>query len=150
MFAEPEQEALIRDRAMYYLARREHSAKELRDKLLKKFEQREIIDSVLSYLQEVGLQCDERYTELFVRHKTNTGKGPYVIRQLLMRNGISSELIARHLDTSCDYWLPYGRDVYERKYRGKPIEDYPEKNKRQRFMMSRGFSQDVISAVVNT
>ena len=100
MFSTPNQESLIHDRALSFLARREHSAKELRDKLLKKFEEPEQIESVLHRLMDVGLQCDERFTELFVRHKTKTGKGPYVIRQLLLSNGIDSELISRYMDTS--------------------------------------------------
>lgn len=144
----PEQATLIRERALQLLTRREHSAKELRDKLAQKFNDMAAIEAVIARLQEVGLQSDARYTELFVRHKTNTGKGPFFIRQLLSAKGINAQLMNEYLDTSFEYWLPYAREAYQRKYRDKPIRDYAERSKRQRFLMSRGFSQDVISQVL--
>ena len=43
------------------------------------------LDAVLERLQEVGLQSDERFAEMFVRYKANKGQGP-------ARSGISCAL----------------------------------------------------------
>ena len=57
------------------LASREHSAGELRSKLKKKYPEGEMhLDAVLERLQEVGLQNDQRFAEMFVRYKANKAK----------------------------------------------------------------------------
>ena len=58
---------------MDLLARREHSALELRRKLLVREFDEATVDRVLAQLQRDRLQCDARFTESYVHHRANAG-----------------------------------------------------------------------------
>ena len=62
-----------------YLKIREHSKKELVDKLSKKnYNLEEILACIEDYSNQ-NLQSDKRYTEDYIRVKFNAGKGPNFI-----------------------------------------------------------------------
>ncbi len=83
------------------LARREYSARELRDKLVSsgKVPGGDAAQAVLSALQEDGLQSDVRYTEAQLRALTSRGYGPRYILQRLQQQGIDEAMI-----DACDGW----------------------------------------------
>ena len=56
----------IRFGAMNFLALREHSVKELKEKLGRKFSSVELIDEAISGLIAQNLQSDERFAQAFV------------------------------------------------------------------------------------
>ena len=76
-----------------YLNTREHSKKELVDKLLKKNYNLEDILSRIEDYSKRNLQSDQRYSEDFIRVKFNAGKGPNFIENFLKSQEISKELI---------------------------------------------------------
>ena len=63
----------IRIAAMDFLARREHSRRELRQKLLRRFKAPELIDTQLNRLTEENLQSDSRYAGSFLRQRIHPG-----------------------------------------------------------------------------
>jgi regulatory protein len=69
---------------MDLLARREHSAHELRQKLEKREFDRDEIELALEVLQQNNLQSDARFTESYVNHRTNAGLGPIKIAHELL------------------------------------------------------------------
>ena len=66
----------IYNKALDIISRREHSEKELENKLLKKFESSELIDLVIERLKTNNLLNDERYAEMYVRIRKRKGFGP--------------------------------------------------------------------------
>lgn len=140
---------LVYATAMRMLAAREHSTAELRAKLVKKSDDQAAIAKLIDEFTEAGYLNDERFAEIFVRQKSQVGKGPYVIRQLLKAKGIGEQHIAAAFNNNDSDWFELAMLAYQKKFR-TPIEDIKDKAKRQRFLMSRGFSSDVISKVIES
>jgi len=135
-----EQEA--KNSALYLLSRREHSRKELAEKLAKRSESIRLAD-VLDELEQAGYLSDVRFTESFVRMRIGQGHGLIRIRFDLQRKGIQSDMLARVLEEMEPDWFELARELYRRKYRTVlDAADYKEKAKRVRYMSQRGFSMD--------
>lgn len=130
----------IRFSAMNLLALREHSAKELKDKLGRKFECVELVEEVIAGLIGQDLQSDERFTQAFVSMRQRQGKGPLIIRMELREKGIANELIAHFVDDSDSLWFELAHDVWCKKFRNVLPADARGRAKQLRFLQSRGFS----------
>ena len=137
----------IRFSAMNFLALREHSVKELKEKLGRKFSSVELIDEAISGLIAQNLQSDERFAQAFVAMRQRQGKGPVVIKMELREKGVAPELIARFVDDTDALWYELVRDVWSRKFRGAMPIDSRERAKQMRFLQARGFSSRHIQAV---
>ena len=134
----------IRLAAMNLLARREYAYQELLTKLSQKFSKSEhhpqsMIEAQLQRLQDEGLQSDVRFVEAFINSKINSGKGPLLIRQQLQQKGVAADLVALGLEAVEEQWFDLAQQLYERKYRDRPLVELKERAKRMRFMASRGF-----------
>ena len=147
----------IRESALKFLARREHSRGELRRKLSERFGfgERDAIESELSRLSESGLQSDSRFAEMFVR-ESRTKFAPRRIRSELKRRGVSDAEIDSALsesqkrdggesETGGESELELARRLLSGKRRR--AAESPEAAKREsarlmRWLMSRGVSVD--------
>jgi len=142
--AEKRVESSIRNKAMDLLARREHSAQELRQKLKTREYDTDAIDEILQVLKEDRLQSDERFTESYVNHRFNAGVGPLKIRYELRQKGVSDRLVDEFLEPLSDQWDELMTRQRVRKY-GEPIpDDYAERMKQARFLQNRGFSPESV------
>ncbi|WP_347329457.1 regulatory protein RecX [Marinimicrobium locisalis] len=160
-------ESDVRLAAMNLLARREHSALELREKLLKRFGEVERddgvdgasgargtkgkspdIDAVLNRLAEQGLQSDERFTEAFITARERQGKGPLRIAQELRQKGVSDDLVAQYLDESDDCWAHLAQEVRSKRFGDEPIQTPKEKARQMRFLQYRGFSHEQVRRAI--
>lgn len=128
--------------AMNMLARREHSRTELENKLGVRFES-DLVAQVLDELVKDGLQSDQRFIESFVSAKVNNGQGPLKISYELRNKGVSSEAVADELQKFDSDWFELARDCLHRKFGEQPPVDHKERQKRQRFIASRGFPNDI-------
>ncbi len=137
----------IRFNAMNLLAMREHSAKELRVKLERKFTCSESIDAAINSLVEQGLQSDERFAQAFVAMRQRQGKGVMIIRLELREKGVAAELISNCIDDDDVVWSELVREVWYKKYRGVFPNDARERAKQMRFLHSRGFTSKQIKSV---
>lgn len=137
-----------RNMAMNWLARREHSRAELRDKLAAREFEPEIIAATVAELAADGLVSDERFAESFVTARMRKGQGPVRIRAELRRRGISSELTQLHVDESGRDWAGLAREVRSRKFGDACPEDFKEKARQMRFLEYRGFDGGQIRAAV--
>ena len=146
MQQEPPKISEIRFSAMNFLTLREHSAKELKDKLLRKYMQVELVEEAVSGLIEQNLQSDERFAQAFVSMRQRQGKGPVIIKMELREKGVAAELIALFIDDLDPLWLELVREVRSRKFRGIAVIDQRERAKQMRFLHSRGFSGRHIQA----
>lgn len=143
-----ETQAEAKNAAIGLLARREHSRKELRDKLLARCESVDL-DAVLDELESKGYQSDQRFTESFIRMRIGQGQGLIKIRFELQRKGIDSELIVSSFELADIDWFALAAEMYARKYRAALVpHDYKEKSKRMRFMSQRGFNAAQINFAI--
>lgn len=130
--------------AMRMLAMREHSVKEINDKLAKKTDDLDMLNAVLDELLENRYVSDQRFAESYVRVRANKGFGPVKIRAELANKGVSSSLIAEHLAIESPIWIDNAVAQYQKKYAQHGVKDYNEWTKRARFMQSRGFTMEHI------
>jgi len=134
--------------AMGSLAMREHSVAELRSKLLNKQHDPDVVETVLADLQAENLLSNERFASSYWRVRTDRGYGTMRIRQELQLKGIAADMIQLTLEDSEIDFHALVRSVYEKKYRGKAIMDFKDKQKRQAFLYRRGFDAELIRTVV--
>ena len=134
--------------AVRLLARREHSAEELRQKLIKREFGLDEIATALLELKQGDWQSDERYAEAYIRVRRLKGFGPVRIASELRERGVDELIADRYLLAEDGIWRQTLEQEYQKKYHGRAFEDYQEKAKRMRFLQYRGFSLDLIHDVV--
>jgi regulatory protein len=137
-------EADIRSALLNYLARREYSRQELLDRLANRCEQA-LLHTVLDRFEEAGYQSDERFAGVLLRSKSQQGYGLRRVQMDAKRKGLEDSLILQAEEAEEVDWFELAKSVYLRKYR-EPVAkgDYKTIQKRQRFMLNRGFSFDQI------
>ena len=130
----------VREYACRYLANREHSRKELRDKLARKGLPQGVIAEALESLEAEGLVSDLRFAEAFTRSRINRLNGPLKIRSELLKRGVESNLIDQALDTHQEAWSDAARSWVLKRFRGEL--DRKEKARLYRGGTSRGFTHE--------
>lgn len=141
----------LKARAVRYLARREHSRTELRQKLrayLSESETEDDLDELLDELQRKGYLSDERFARSRVRVRSSR-YGNARIAYELKSSGVSSELIDQALDEVGGSEIDRARNLWTRRF-GKQPEDFKERGKQMRYLLARGFSMDVARRVVQS
>lgn len=133
---------------MRWLARREYSAAEVRRKLQQKKIPPDDIDSLINEFIQANYISDERYADVFVRHRISGGYGPVRIRQELQFKGVASHIIEMALEENAVDWLELARNRYLRKYK-QPSEDPKEYAKRARYLISRGFDGSAVNSAMS-
>lgn len=137
-------QATLRDAAIGFLARREHSQAELGDKLTRRFGRDIDWRPVVSALADEGLQSDARYAEARVRSRIASGFGPLKIRNELRRAGVGPELAEQALEGAGVQWSAHAAQVLAGKFRA-PASDRREMAKQSRFLAARGFPSSLIA-----
>jgi len=130
----------IRLAAMNLLARREHSVRELRNKLQRRFPHVETIDEQLSRLAAEGLQSDVRFAQSFARQRISRGYGPLRLREELRERGMAEADVAAAMQEMDIDWYAVATDVMHKKFGTLDAIDLKEKARRARFMQYRGFA----------
>jgi len=134
----------LRARALWYLARREHSAKELHRKLLPHVAEGDDLEALLQDLKKRGWLSDERFAEQVVNAKQSKF-GSQKLAHELREKGVAEDLVAQATTGIND--LENAKAVWQKKY-GKLPANRNEWAKQARFLQSRGFSFDIIRQVL--
>lgn len=130
------------------LARREHSQRELMEKLaLRGFSQDEVLP-VIAEIAAQNWQNDERFAEFFVRQRIAGGYGPVRIRYELQQRGITGVDLEVVAEEVVGGWLESLLALYSRKYAAEQSLSQAEWLKRSRFMLQRGFSGEMIKRLL--
>jgi regulatory protein len=130
----------LRQRAIRWLARREHSRLELARKLAP-HGTREEIDAMLAQLESEGLLSDSRYAEAYLRsHGDRFGSAR--LRRTLRDKGIAAEVAAAPLEELAGE-LDRARGVWAKKF-GMAPGNPREWARQARFLQSRGFATEII------
>jgi regulatory protein len=140
----PDSTVELRARALRLLARREHSRTELARKLSPHAESTEAVQGLLDALEQKKQLSNARYADARA-HQLARKYGTARIRQDLKAKGVDEETIARISDAGD---LERARAILERKYR-TAATTREECAKRMRFLQSRGFSSDVVRALLS-
>lgn len=137
----------LRERALRLLARREHSRFELARKLGQAGFAQHDIEALLDQFEGKNWLSDRRFAESYVAdHRARAGsiKLAYDLRQ----RGVSDVIIEDVLSKNRGSELERAREVWRKKF-GIPPADASEKARQIRFMLSRGFTPEVIRRVIN-
>jgi len=128
------------------LSRREHSRRELLDKLAQRGFERDEAGQIIDEMTEQNWQSDDRFADSYSRQRIANGYGPIRIRYELQQRGIN----AVDLDAQADEmggWQNLALDVYLGKYDDEKLLTPNEWAKRSRFLQQRGFSGELIKCL---
>jgi regulatory protein len=127
--------------AMGLLVRREHSRRELKQKLRLRGKENEEIEAALETLSRQDFQNDERFAMALARSRQSAGYGPLRIRAEMAQHSLGSELINQAIEAlACD-WLETAKGLVERRYLRKIQADLNQSRKAADFLLRRGFDQ---------
>ena len=138
-------ELTLRERALRFLARREHARAELARKLAPHAESAEQLAALLDDLAARRLLSDERYAEMRVNARS-ARYGNARLAHELRTQGVADELVAEALAAGDDE-LTRARAVWRRKFGAAPADATGRANQ-MRFLMSRGFAGETIRRVL--
>ena len=125
--------------ALGFLARREHSRREL----MRKLASRGFPDDVVS-----RALAEARFTESFVRSRVSKGQGPQRIRAELSQRGITGDEADSVLRAADVDWLATIRAVRAKRFGPDLPHDYAERARQARFLQYRGFDGAQIRAAL--
>lgn len=149
----------LKAQALALLARREHSRAELRTKLLRLVSRQlegsdqdvdpstahDEVEQLLDWLQAQRYQSDERFAESRL-HRRASSHGSARIRQELARHQVS--LPTEALQELKNTELERARQLWLKRY-GTPPQDAKEAARQARFLLSRGFSGEVVRTILH-
>lgn len=149
-FSEKELVKNLRRAAMDLLARREHSAYELAQKLQNRFGFSPFIDQQLNLLAEENLQSDSRFCEAYITSRARKGRGVIRIRVELRHKQIADSLIEQYLSELPIDWFALAASVRIKKYGYSLPKEPSERNRQARFLQYRGFDMEQIQYALHT
>ena len=130
------------------LARREHSQRELIQKLVAKEFERTEIEELLEEFKEKNWQSDVRFAESYSRSRLHKGFGPVRIQLELKERGIDSSL--DYLVDEQPDWDELLRDLHIKKYGKNAPENMKERAKRTRFFLHKGYTHEMINQLFHS
>jgi regulatory protein len=137
-----------RDRALGWLTRREYAARELANRLLQAGFESDEVEQVVHDLQSQGLQSDDRFAEIFCRHRAGQSYGPLRIRAEMKSRGVEASLVDHHLGLVEVDWFELATDLCRRRYGTEPVPDLKEKARRYRYLSNRGFTSEQVQNAI--
>ncbi len=140
----------LRERALRFLARREHTRAGLSRKLAPYAECAEDLDALLDDLVARQLLSDERCAEMRVNAR-RARFGNARLAQDLRTLGVAEELVGETLG-ACEAQHPElsrARQIWQRRFGDlRAASDLAERTRQTRFLMGRGFSAETIRRVL--
>jgi regulatory protein len=125
---------------------RDYTRAELEKKLAPLAAEPADIQRVLEDLAKGGWQSDDRFARSFGRQKAPK-QGSALIAQAMRQKGLSDELIRSAVAELAQTDLQRAQTVWQKKFGA--LAQTPQMRARQaRFLLSRGFSGEVVSQVV--
>lgn len=137
-----------KDKAMWLISYRDHSRKELFDKLKKDYPE-DIAETAVNRMEELGLINDSRYARRYtadlinVKHLSERG-----IRQKLYEKGIDRDLIDEIIDETEIDEAEQIRAVIEKKY-ARGLDDEKIRRRAVSALQRLGFGYGSIKSVLN-
>ena len=137
------------NKALGLLARREHSRKELRQKLDRSGYARDEASEALTRLGEQHYQDDDRFAEALIRNRSAQGYGPMRLRAELKSHGLSDARIRSLLDVAEIDWAASAAAQLRRRYGAGGSLEPAERARRAQFLLRRGFPAATVRDVTH-
>lgn len=132
-----------RERAYYLLGYRDHSKKELYDKLLKNARP-EICTEIIELVESQGLLNDEDYADKLANYYLNSKKwGQKRTYMELLKRGIDKDLIADAINCCEVDYISNIKEIIERRYYDS-LDDYKSRQKVITALLRMGYKYDDI------
>lgn len=138
----------IKKDCLRLLIRREHSRKEIEQKLIVKGYKLQQISAVIDDLAKQNWQDDARFAESYVRTRSRKGFGPVKIAGELRQQGVDKDTINRLIKAHSEDWLTLVEQAYRKKFADPVIANTTERDRRIRFLSQRGFPSNMILDVI--
>lgn len=140
----------LRNRALYYLAKREYGYQELIEKI-KPYSSELNLDNdslhqVVNELKDKNLQSDKRFCESYINSKKNKFGAKRISYELSKKKIEQSLIDSMIFDVQTNEYI-FAQTVWEKKYNAI-ADNVGEKTKQIRFMQSRGFSFEIIKMII--
>lgn len=136
----------LKGRALRLLAGREHSRAELQRKLGPHETEPGELTKALDELEAKGFINEQRVLESVV-HRRSARLGAARVRQELQAKGLDPQAVAEAVAGLQDSEEARAREVWRKKF-GETPGDANERGKQMRFLLTRGFSAEVVRRVV--
>lgn len=130
------------------LSRKNRTVKEARDKLYEKGYHKDAVEYAIEAVSRYGYLDDLEYAKNFVESAMRN-KGSYRLRQELKLKGVSEENLTsalENLETETEYIR--ARELAKKHLGEKDMEDEKVRQRLFRFLVSRGYSYDVVKNVM--
>lgn len=138
----------IKKDCLRLLTRREHSRKEIEQKLALKGYPQQQVAVVLADLTKQSWQDDKRFAESYINMRSKKGFGPVKIAYELRQQGINKDAIEQLIRAKSIDWQALLEQTYRKKFTSPVIKDNIERGKRIRFLSQRGFPNGMIIDVI--
>ena len=135
------------EQAIGLLARREHSARELKTKLRGAGRTGEEAEQAIGRLREQRYQDDERFAASLARRRAAQGYGPLRIQAELKSHGLGDAAIRIAIAAADADWVASASAQLRRHAGSTPPADAAERAKRAAFLLRRGFDAATVRAV---
>ena len=122
---------------MDFLARREHTTKEIFIKLENRVESIDILSAEIKKLEEDGLLDNQRFAEQYIHSRSTKGYGPLRIKQELKQRGVN-ENISQPILNNID-WTSLAIGVLKKKVKHEFPKETKPVLKLKKFLNYRGF-----------
>lgn len=133
--------------AVALLARREHGAVELAEKLAKKGYEEDVVQSAIAKCQSLALQSDQRFVDMLLRLRIQQGYGSERIGREIKMKKVERELYEQALLAESIDWVAHARRVLHKKYKSSSSTSWQMQQKQKQFLLYRGFALHTISQV---
>ena len=131
-------EKSLRIKIMNFLARREHTNKEIYEKLKNRVEDLNLLREEITKLMDEGLIDNKRFAEQYIYSRSTKGFGPLRIEQELNKRGVDQK-ISQELLNSKD-WSNFAKLALQKKKGSNILVDGKDILKIKRFLNYRGFN----------
>ncbi len=136
----------LRQRALEALSRREYSRVELRRRLAAHTEDEAALDQLLDTLEREKLLSNQRFAESLSHRRSEK----YGLRRMAgewAQHGLDESIIAEQTARLKETEVDRCHAVWSKKFGAMPA-DLEQRARQQRFLASRGFDAETISAVL--
>jgi regulatory protein len=136
---------------LWLLGRRPHTEGELRERLVRKEAEPEVIEATVTRLKSYGFIDDAAFTEVFVRSRSSR-HGRLRLQQDLRRKGVAADVITAGLEQLDDAMQVQAALAVLRKHAWRFRKDDGEPRRKQArafaFLARRGFTVDTTRLAV--
>lgn len=149
---EKEYALTLRNQAFRFLARRPHSCRELKVKLIKKGFNKVLIATLIEELKKKKYLDDQEYTRLFIQDEIKLKKsGPLIIKHKLLSKGIDHATINEFIQDIYSEELQFQNCDYLAQKKNTTLHHTPKDKKRHSlatYLRRKGYTWGIVKEVV--